>query len=321
MMILQYQKQRTMAKIQKIEFEHFSWTSIESPDEQAMDELVTKYRFHPLDITDCLSPSYRSKIDVYPKYGFIVFLFPIYISDGREIAPAEINVFIGKNYLITVHHGDIKVFTDFFNLFKMSPDLRGKYSDKSPEKLLYEIVHKLLLYCFPMIDHLNEDCNRIEKAIFSGKERAMVQEILVIRRNITDFRKIMQVHKNVIKKAITYFKQSPYFVMKKTDAYFESLVDYSKEIWDTLDNLKERIEALQQTNESQISFKLSDIMRVLTTISVITFPITLIAAIFGMNTIHAMPFVDSTFGFWYVIAIMVSVASAMLITFKKKGLM
>ena len=149
----------------------------------------------------------------------------------------------------------------------------------------------------------------------------MVSEILIIRRNITDFRKIMQVHKNVIKKAITYFKQSPYFVMKKTDAYFESLVDYSKEIWDTLDNLKERIEALQQTNESQISFQLSDIMRVLTIISVITFPITLIAAIFGMNTIHAMPFVNSPLGFWYIIAIMISVASAMLIIFKKKGLM
>ena len=170
-----------------------------------------------------------------------------------------------------------------------------------------------------MVDHLDDDCDNIEKAIFSGREKHMVSEILVIRRNITDFRKIMQVHKNVLKKTIYNFKESPLYVMKKTDAYFESLVDYAKEIWDMLENLKERIEALQQTNESQISFKLSDIMRILTTISVITFPVTLVATIFGMNTIHAMPFVDHPLGFWYVIGVMILMIVGMLTIFKKKG--
>ena len=84
----------------------------------------------------------------------------------------------------------------------------------------------------------------------------------------------MQVHKNVLQKLIKTLKENPLYVMKKTDIYFESLIDHTKEIWDTLDNLKERIEALQETNESQISLKLSHIMKTLTIISVITFPIT-----------------------------------------------
>jgi len=310
-----------MSNIQKIEFANFSWIDIGSPKENQIRELAEEYKFHPLDVRDVLTRSYRSKIDVYPKYLFCVFLFPIYDRKTREILSAELDIFIGKNFLITIHHNNLSVFSELFNLFRLSPDLRENYPDHSPERLLYEILNKLFLSCFPMIDHLNIDCDYIEKAIFSGREKHMVSEILVIRRNITDFRKIMQVHKDVLKKAILNLKQSPNFVMKKTDIYFESLTDFAKEIWINLDNLKERIEALQQTNESQISFKLSDIMRILTTISVITFPITLIAGIFGMNTVHAMPFVEDQLGFWYVIGIMVAIAVLMITFFKKKGWM
>jgi magnesium transporter len=310
-----------MSNVQKIEFENFSWINLEKPTEKDIQQLGEKYGFHPLDLHDCLSLSHRSKIDTYPNYIFIVTLFPIFNQKTREISSAELDVFISNKYLITIHRGELKVFNEFFNLFRISSDLRVKYPDKSPEKLLYEIYNKLFSYCFPMIDHLDSDCDQIEKAIFAGQEKHMVSEILVIRRNITDFRKIMQVHKNVFKKMIFTLKANPLFVMKKTDAYFESLVDFSKEIWDTLENLKERIEALQQTNESQISFKLSDIMRILTTISVITFPVTLLATIFGMNTVHAMPFINHPLGFWYVIGIMVVIIISMLTIFKKKGWM
>ncbi len=310
-----------MSNTKKIEFPNFYWLDIEKPNEKDINELGEKYKFHPLDISDCLTLSHRSKIDSYQKYIFLVLLFPIYNRTERSIKAAEFNIFVGDKYLITMHKGQIQIFNDFFDLFRISTDLRNKYSDKSPEKLVYEIINKLFLYCFPIIDHLSEDCDNIEKAIFSGQEKHMVSEILIIRRNITDVRKIMQVHKEVIKKTITHLKQNSIYVMKKTDVYFESLIDSAKEIWLNLENLKERIEALQETNESQISFKLSDIMRILTIISVTTFPITLLATIFGMNTINAMPFTQNPFGFWFVIGIMVIIVSLMLTIFKKKDWM
>ncbi|MAF13826.1 MAG: hypothetical protein CMI53_02965 [Parcubacteria group bacterium] len=308
-----------MSNTQKVEFPNFSWINISNPTEKDTRKLSEKYKFHPLDLADCLSLSHRSKIDVYPKYTFIVFLFPVYNSKTREIEATELNVFIGKDYLITIQQNHLKVFNDYFNLFRVSSDLRQKYRDRSPERLLYEALNKITLYIFPMIDHLSSDCDVIEKAIFSGKEKRVVSEILVIRRNITDFRRIMQVHKDVLKKLVYSLKQNTIFAMKKTDVYFESLIDYTKEIWGTLENLKERIEALQETNESQISFRLSDIMRILTVISVITFPITLIATVFGMNTIRSMPFIDNPLGFWYVVGLMVIMISGMLYIFKRKG--
>lgn len=310
-----------MANTQTIAFKNFSWVNISDPTSKQLEQLREEYGFHPLDIADCLTSSHRSKVDIYEKYLFIVLLFPMFNPETREIVAAEFDIFIGTNYLITIQHGELAVFNNFFDSFKQTPSLREHYNDKSPEKLLYQILNKLLLYTLPMIDHLVTDCDEIETAIFTGREKKMISEILIIRRNITDLRKIMQVHKNVLKKTVSNFKTSPLFVMKTSDAYFDSLIDYTKEIWDMLENLKERIEALQQTNESQISFRLSNIMRTLTSISVLTFPVTLLATIFGMNTTHSMPFINDQLGFWYVISIMISVILLMLAVFKKKDWM
>ena len=307
-----------MATSQKIEFKNFHWLNLIKPDKKEIERLGQAYGFHPLDLADSLSMSQRSKIDLYPNYTFLVLLFPFYNRQTKEILTEELDIFISAKYLVTIHNGNLPVFNDFFQLFQVTSSRREKYPDKSPEKLLYEILSKLFLYVFPMIEHLGYDCDKIEKEIFGARRKEMISEILLIRRNITDFRKIMQVHKNVLKKAVVNFKQSSLYAMKTTDAYFESLVDYTKEIWDVLENLKERIEAIQQTNESQISFRMSDIMRTLTIISVLTFPVTLLATIFGMNTIHSMPFVNNIFGFWYVVGIMLTMIGTMIIIFRKK---
>jgi magnesium transporter len=310
-----------MNPIQKISFPNFEWTHIAEPTEQNIRDLAKKYDFHPLDVADCLKQNHRAKIDTYQKYTFLVFLFPIYDRQTREITASEVDVFIGKNFFITISQTEFPIVNDFFNTFILSEETRQNFTDKSPEQLLYRLLEKVFNYCFPMIEHLSQDCDTIEKAIFSGKEREMVYEILITKRNIIDFRKTMQVYRNLLKKLIFNLKESPQFMMKKTDVYFESLRDYTKEIWETLENLKERIDALHQTNESRISFKLSDIMRILTVISVITFPVTLLATVFGMNAIESMPLIENPYGFWYIIGLMVIIITIMIAFFKKKGWM
>ena len=96
------------------------------------------------------------------------------------------------------------------------------------------------------------------------------------------------------------------------------MIDKTKNIWDILNSQKEMIEALEDTNTSLVSFKLNDIMRTLTLFSVIVFPLTLLAAIFGMNTVNSMPFMDSPYGFWNIIGIMLLGSVFMFAFFKKK---
>lgn len=304
---------------QKIEFKHFNWINISDPDKQTTEKLLTEFPFHPLEIEDSLTVSFRSKVDIHDNYMFIVLLFPVFNRETREIEAAELNIFVSGSYVVTIHNGNLDAFNNFLELFRISSEARQRFTDKSPEALVYEMLNRMYLYVLPMIDHLADDCDTIENAIFHGRERQMISQILHIRRNITAVRKIMQIHKNVLKKTIGEFKNNKGYVLKKTDAYYQTLVDYTKEIWDVLDNLKERIEALQETNESQISFQISDIMRVLTVISFITFPATLLAAIFGMNAVNAMPFIMNPYGFWYIIGVMMLMIVAMVAVFKRKG--
>ncbi|OGF20431.1 hypothetical protein A2Y83_04750 [Candidatus Falkowbacteria bacterium RBG_13_39_14] len=313
-----------MSSIQTIKHKDFQWTDIHCGNgvkSKGIKHLQENFNFHPLDLDDCVSVTHRSKCDRYPFYSFLILLFPSYDKKTREINAAELDFFISKDYLVTVHrNNDLKEFHDFFNFLNKSPEESRKFLNLPSERLLYEILNKLHISCFPMLDHISEELDHIEKQIFAGNEKEMVHEISIVRRNITDFRKIMQPHKNVLKKLISSLKESPVFEIQKNDVYFDNLVDYTKETWDALENYKERIEALQETNESLISFKLNDIMKILTIISVITFPITLIAAIFGMNT-PGIPFTKSAHGFWIVAGMMLLIASLMLWHFKKRDWM
>lgn len=307
-----------MTNIKKIEFEHFVWIDITNPSKVELEALREEYNFHPLDIADCLKPSKRSKVDVYQHYTFASLLYPVYNREQRVIIPTEINFFISHGFIITVHHNTIKTFTDFVDLLRLTNELRSKYQQRSPELLLEDIFSKLFAYVFPIIDHLADDCDTIQDAIFNNRERAMVYEILLIRRNITETRKAMQIHRSAIRKIMHSAKKSRVGQRNYDEIHGDTLIETTKEIWESLENLEERIVALQQTNESRISFKITVIMRTLTIISMLTLPVTLVATLFGMNLMNDMPLLKHPNNFSIVVSLMAAIVLVLVIVFKKK---
>jgi magnesium transporter len=302
-------------KIIEIKTPKLHWIHLTKPTANQLENLRLKFGFHPLDIEDCLSPSQRPKLDEYEHYLFLILTFPYYEPGGREIKASEIDFFIGPNYLITVSDGMLTPLIKFFEQCQINDTLRQKYLSDNPIVLLYEIVNRLQLYCYPILDHIGEDIDGIQKVIFSGYEKKMVKEILIIKRNIVNFRKIMQAHKSVVKKLIS--KKDKYFIPNSISIYFNNTLEQTKDIWDILDNINETINALHSTNESLISFRLNDIMKLLTTITVTLLPITLTAGIFGMNTPN-MPLVNRPAGFWIIIGIMLTLIFGFVVYFKKK---
>lgn len=302
-------------KIIEIKTPKLHWIHLTKPTANQLENLRLKFGFHPLDIEDCLSPSQRPKLDEYEHYLFLILTFPYYEPGGREIKASEVDFFIGPNYLITVSDGMLTPLIKFFEQCQINDAFRQKYLSDNPIVLLYEIVNRLQLYCYPILDHIGEDIDGIQKVIFSGYEKKMVKEILIIKRNIVNFRKIMQAHKSVVKKLIS--KKDKYFIPNSISIYFNNTLEQTKDIWDILDNINETINALHSTNESLISFRLNDIMKILTTITVTLLPITLTAGIFGMNT-SSMPIVNRPAGFWIIIGIMLTLIFGFVVYFKKK---
>jgi magnesium transporter len=176
-------------------------------------------------------------------------------------------------------------------------------------------LDKLISDCYLLIDETSIGIAKVENLIFSNQPKEAVSLILNLRRNIINLRKILQNHAHILR-ALTEMK-STLIPQKEIKSHYEKLVDHSARIWTMLDNQKEMIEVLNSTNESLLDGQMTNVMKTLTIFSVIIFPLTLLAALFGMDFIN-MPFHDNPYGFWIIIAFMVASTAGMVLFFEKK---
>lgn len=305
-------------RLRQIQTQKLSWMHIVRPGENEIQYLRDHFDFHPLDLEDCVNIAQRPKVDAYDRYIFLILLFPYYQRSSRAILAAEVDFFIGPNYLISVSDGKHELIDGFFNDCLKSQVYRDRFLSDTPAHLLYEILHRFQDGMFPMLDHMSEDIGAIENQIFNGAEQRMVRDILLIKRNIVNFRRIVNAHKSTLRKLMDIRRTGLFALPADLSLYFSNSIDRSKDVWEILEIHKETINAFQETNDSLISFKLNDVMRVLTAISVSLLPATLLASLFGMNA-KWLPFIDHQYGFWVVLLIMVTVVTSILTYFKRKG--
>ncbi|MBU1146563.1 magnesium transporter CorA family protein [Patescibacteria group bacterium] len=289
----------------------FSWINITKNGGKELEYLRRKFGFHELDLKDCLPPLQRPKLVARPNYLFMILLFPVFDRKTGVLRASEIDFFITPKTLITVNPKELAPLQEIFTKCRVKKNKCLNAAD-----LLHEILHELLLSCFPMLVHISNDIDNVENQLRSEFEKGTITEILRIKTNIVNFRKAMQPHKQVIRSLIA---ESPkFFPTQKIKIYFENLVSYTKEIWDLLNNYKDTIDALHETNVSLIDFRINVIMKTLTIFSVIVFPLTLLAAIFGMNTLGGMPLTNHPYGFWIILGGMMFGALGFLWFFERK---
>lgn len=298
-----------------INFENHEWVNIVKPNEEDILNLKKKYRFHTLDLEDCLSESQRSKIDEYEKYLFIVLHFPYYNRRTRHIATEQVNIFIGQNYLITLHDGYLDELNNIFEKCKKSQKTRKLFFGSNTGYLLYSIVSKLFSSSFSITDKIQVSLKKIEQAIFeSAHVKDQLFDIMVNKKNIITLRKILMPQRTVI--AALEHKQKR-FLPEDLEIYFDDVVDQIEKLWNILETQKEVIESLEDTNESLLSHKINNTMRILTVFSVIMLPLTFLTGLFGMNV--QLPFttaLESIQHFWSIIISMICIVLVMIGIFK-----
>ncbi|PIT95040.1 hypothetical protein COT96_02085, partial [Candidatus Falkowbacteria bacterium CG10_big_fil_rev_8_21_14_0_10_38_22] len=246
------------------------WLNINNTGKDEIEFLRKKYNFKLSQLQASLAKAtaQRPMVEQGDSYLFIILHFPIF-KEG-SIVPAEIEFFIGHGYLITIHNNNIPTLNEFFNVCKKGGDSTLAYQYESSAVLLYEILEKLLLNCYSLLDKNSIRINDAEEIIFAQMQKRAVSSILSLRHNIINFRKIMQNHRNIIRK-LTQMKSS-IILSQQIKAYYNKLIDHSKNIWEILEIQKEMIEVLNNTNESLMNYRLSNIMKTLTIFSVIVFP-------------------------------------------------
>lgn len=291
-----------------------TWTDIENPTNEDIEVLRRNFNFHPLDLEDCLSKIERPKIDEYDDYLFIVMHFPIYDQDREVSAPAEIDFFIGANYLVTVHDSRLKPLLQLFEDCRAYEQTRQRHMGAGASRLLYSVIDTLVDYCFPILTKVDHNIQTIEDQVFTQNMREIVQRISVVRRDIIALRRIIKPQLAIV--ANLEHVDRP-FIREDLDVYFGDIHDHLQKAWEILEEHREVLEGLSDTSESVISYRINDVMKVLTIISVMLLPLSLISGIYGMNVL--LPLAHSPWAFAIIIAIMVAIVAAMLVFFKKRN--
>ncbi len=301
--------------IKELKTKKFIWIDIAQATQDNLKYLKSEFGFETADLNECLPMTQRQKILKRNNYIFMVLQFPFYNRQTKSIETSEVDIFIGKNFLITIHEDELAPLVNYYHICQTDPIMKSQLTNETVISVLHKLLNKLYNYCYPILNHINLDINQIEKDVLQQAEEKTVQNILIIKRNIVNFQKAMQSHRNILNRLMEYTAN---WRKSKTDNDYNNLISHTKDIWDYLTNYKDTINALHETQESITSLKINEIMKTLTIFSVVVFPLTLLAAIFGMNTIEGMPFVNSPYGFWYIIGIMVMGMFVMFGYFKKK---
>ena len=300
--------------LQTITYGKVTWTNIENPATEDIEVLRRNFSFHPLDLEDCLSKIERPKIDEYDDYLFIVMHFPIYDLDQQVSQPAEVDFFIGVNYLVTVHDGRLKPIVQLFEDCRAYEQTRQRHMGAGASRLLHSVIDKLVDYCFPILAKVDHNIQTIEDEIFTEHMRQIVQRISVVRRDIIALRRVIKPQLAIV--ANLEHVDRP-FIREDLDVYFGDIHDHLQKAWEELEDYREVLEGLSDTSESVVSYRINDVIKILTIISVMMLPLSLISGIYGMNVL--LPGQGSPWAFVAIIAAMALVVLAMLAFFKKKN--
>src|SRR6476619_4077131 len=302
-------EERSEPRIAEIEGAGLRWLQLEEPTAVETAWLAQNFEFHELDLEDVLSTRQRPKIDEYDEYMFIVLHVPHYNKERARLDAAELNVFIGRDYIVTLPNVPLKPVGRLFSQLEANTERREQYFSKGSGYVLYEILSELFDYCFPILDKIGFKLDRLTEAIFTERRSEdVVRDISDVQQEIVAYRKVIKPERSTLR---LLERSRARYLPEDLEVYFDDIVDKAERIWDQLDNYKEVVEALETTNESVIAHKQNDILRILTIFSVILLPLTLITGIFGMNFGH-IPFSREYHGFAITVAIMLTVATGLL---------
>ena len=306
---------RTDSAVRSLAASGLTWLNVVAPGVETATELAERFGWHPLDVEDIVSKRQRPKVDDYEDDGYLfaVLHFPAYDKAVQRLNAAELDVFLGPDYLVTIPNRELLPVTRLFARCENDAALREQLFAKGAGRLLYEVLDDLFDYCFPILDKIGHKLDSIEDDMFEKRAEDVVRDISNVKQEIISYRKVIKPERSTLR---VLERRVDKFLPEELDLYFDDIVDSAERIWDQLDNYKEVVDGLESTNESVISHRQNDILRVLTIFSVILLPLTLISGIFGMN-VH-FPGFDTAALFWVIVGLMVGVIAGMFGFFRWK---
>ena len=299
--------------IESVTWGKLTWINIEKPTSKETEYLGQTYPFHALDLEDCLSRIERPKIDEYEDYLFIVLHFPVFDRAARVTRPSQVAIFLGENYLISLHSGELRPLANLFNDCQINESAREENLGRSPGYLFYRIFDRLVDYCFPIMNKIISNIEAAEDDAFSKPVPHTVREIMIIRRDMIAFKRIIR---STIFVLDSLGKRERPILREDAEVYFGDIGDHAHKIWDTVEDYEEVIDSLSDTSNWLTSHRIQEVMRMLAIMATVLTPAIVVSSAYGMNI--ELPFQHSPFAFGIIAGISVAFIVGMLLVFRSR---
>ena len=307
-------------KVNVIEGDKFTWMNLQNPDRQHMEDLARDYNLNSLNVEDCLTKFELPKLDNYAEHVFLILHFPPLTS--KQVMPkySQLSIFMGKDFLITVHQGDLKPLVDLVNvcMSEIDPERKKRLLGKSTGVLLHEIIDVLVDDLLHTLRRIIANLDDIEEVVFDDK-KSVARKISVLRREITMLRRIVSPLKRIV---LETAKHVPRFsATEDLTLYFDDVIDHVDKVIDTLEESKETMEIYKDTDFMLSTEKTNKVLALLTIIFTLAIPATVIGTFYGMNVNLPGGIEDVGNYTTFIIVILASVipAGLMFMYFKKVG--
>ncbi len=289
--------------------ENIVWADVSDPTSEDFEKLAEEFGFHHLSIEDCQNAHQRPKVEEYTGYYFIVLYEAELVGPTDRLELRELNIFLGKNYLVTVHSRPIRA-------IETARRLWGEWTDRAEHGaglLAYLLIDAIVDDYLPLLDIISERMDELEDSIFGQFRSEVISEIFSIKKKLLYLRRSITPLRDVFNTLLR--REQPLFP-RETHLYFQDVFDHLIRVADTIDTLRDMLSSTMDAYLSVTGNRMNQVMKRLTSISTILMSVTLIAGIYGMNFVF-MPELRWRYGYVFALLSMVAVGVALYIYLKK----
>ena len=298
----------------KQSYKSVTWIDSEIPTKDEARELMEEFGLSPEVAQDILLPTFKDKIVPYNDYIYLVLHFPAFKHTHNKSHRQEIDFVVGKDFIITNRYEGIDAMEKYAKIFEVNSILDKKEGDIGPGELFLAMIETIYQSLSDELDSINYLLREAEKNIFAGKEREMVFELSRVGREIINFNHIITPHGNILE---TLKQHSEKILGKPFALEIDEIINEYYKISKTLENVTEVLKELRDTNDSLLSTKQNETMKILTVFTFFALPFTIITGFFQMNTKYT-PFVNSNNDWYFIVGFEIIVLIIVYIIAKKK---
>jgi magnesium transporter len=289
------------------------WVDLAAPSTEELRILTDVFHFHPLAIEDAVAEVHYPKIESYDGYLYLILHGIDYRKSETAFATHDTDFFLGSNYLVTIHDGQMRSVAAVRDVCFRNEHVLAE----GPAALMHRIIDRMVDNYRPEVDELEKWLDELETQVFECPHRDLIREILDVKRDVVALRRIAMPQRD----ALARLARREFEMINDELAYrFRDVYDNLVRIADEALIFQDRLTSILDAHLSNVSHRLNEVMKVLTVITVIFMPLTLVAGIYGMNMkLPLVSTVDDPRPFWWIIGGMAAAVALMLAAFRRRG--